>query len=63
MRSSRRLKTECRRNLKLLWPFGKLSPDHKTIAEFRRRKEPASWREWIMIFARLRRRRSGHHGA
>jgi transposase len=36
IRSSRRLETESKRNLELLWLLGKLSPDHKTIAEFRR---------------------------
>jgi transposase len=35
--SSRRLEAESKRNLEALWPLGKLSPDHKTIAEFRRR--------------------------
>jgi hypothetical protein len=34
--SSRRLETESNRNLELLWLLGKLSSDHKTIAEFRR---------------------------
>ena len=36
MRSSRRLEAECRRNLELLWLLGRLQPDHKSIAEFRR---------------------------
>ena len=35
IRSSRRLETESRRNLEVLWLVGKLSPDHKTIARFR----------------------------
>jgi len=34
--SSRRLEAECRRNLELMWLLGRLVPDHKTIAEFRR---------------------------
>jgi transposase len=35
IRSSRRLETETKRNLELIWLLGKLSPDHKTIARFR----------------------------
>lgn len=34
--SSRKLESECRRNLEVMWLLGRLSPDHKTIAEFRR---------------------------
>src|SRR5207248_36658 len=36
IRSSRRLEAECRRNVELMWLLGRLVPDHKTIAEFRR---------------------------
>ncbi len=36
IRSSRRLEAECRRNVELMWLLGRLAPDHKTIAEFRR---------------------------
>ena len=36
IRSSRRLELECRRNIELMWLLGRLAPDHKTIAEFRR---------------------------
>jgi transposase len=36
MRSSRRLETECRRNVELMWLLERLYPDHKSIAEFRR---------------------------
>jgi len=36
IRSSRRLETECRRNVELMWLLGRLYPDHKSIAEFRR---------------------------
>jgi transposase len=36
IRSSRRLEAECRRNIELMWLLGRLAPDHKTIAEFRR---------------------------
>ena len=34
--SSRRLERECQRNLELMWLTGKLAPDFKTIADFRR---------------------------
>ena len=36
IRSSRRLESECRRNLEVMWLTGALSPDHKTIADFRK---------------------------
>jgi transposase len=36
IRSSRRLEAECRRNVELMWLLGRLCPDHKSIAEFRR---------------------------
>jgi transposase len=36
IRSSRRLEAECRRNVELMWLLGRLHPDHKSIAEFRR---------------------------
>src|SRR5260370_15644149 len=36
IRSSRRLESECRRNIELMWLLGRLVPDHKTIAEIRR---------------------------
>jgi transposase len=35
-RSSRRLERECKRNVELLWLTGKLFPDFKTIANFRK---------------------------
>lgn len=34
--SSRRLEREAGRNVEVMWLTGRLSPDHKTIAEFRR---------------------------
>jgi len=34
--SSRRLERECQRNVELMWLTGKLAPDFKTIADFRR---------------------------
>src|SRR5258705_7407482 len=36
IRSSRRLEAEGRRNVELMWLLGRLYPDHKSIAEFRR---------------------------
>jgi transposase len=36
IRSSRRLEAECRRNVELMWLLGRVYPDHKSIAEFRR---------------------------
>jgi transposase len=36
VQSSRRLEREARRNVELMWLTGKLAPDHKTIADFRR---------------------------
>jgi transposase len=36
VRSSRRLEAECRRNVELMWLLGRLMPDYKSIAEFRR---------------------------
>ncbi|HET7209337.1 MAG TPA: IS1182 family transposase [Terriglobales bacterium] len=36
IRSSRRLENECRRNVEVMWLLGRLAPDHKSIAEFRR---------------------------
>lgn len=36
VRSSRRLEAECHRNVEVLWLLGKLTPDFKTIADFRK---------------------------
>ncbi len=36
VRSSRALERECGRNVECMWLLGRLAPDHKTIAEFRR---------------------------
>lgn len=36
VRSSRRLEAECRRNVEVMWLLGRLIPDYKSIAEFRR---------------------------
>lgn len=41
VQSSRRLEREARRNVEVMWLLGRLVPDHKTIAEFRRINGPA----------------------
>lgn len=39
--SSRRLECVAGRNVELMWLTGRLAPDHKTIADFRRQNGPA----------------------
>ena len=39
IQSSRRLERECGRNLEFIWLTGRLKPDFKTIADFRREFE------------------------
>src|SRR5574343_1608878 len=39
--SSRRLEREAQRNVELMWLTGRLMPDHKTIANFRKDNGPA----------------------
>ena len=41
IRSSRRLEAECQRNIEVMWLLGRLAPDHKSIAEFRRQHRDA----------------------
>src|ERR1700750_554037 len=41
IQSSRRLEREARRNLEVIWLLQRLSPDDKTIADFRRDNGPA----------------------
>ncbi len=36
IRSSRKLERECHRNVEVMWLMKKLTPDHKTIADFRK---------------------------
>lgn len=36
VQSSRRLERETQRNIELMWLIGRLTPDHKTIADFRK---------------------------
>src|SRR5258705_13189030 len=40
VQSSRRLEREAGRNLEVMWLTGRLGPDHKTIADFRRDNGP-----------------------
>ena len=41
MSAYRALERECQRNLELIWLTGRLAPDFKTIADFRRDNGPA----------------------
>ena len=41
MQSSRRLEPEAGRDVELMWLTGRLAPDHKTVAGFRRDHGPA----------------------
>jgi transposase len=41
VQSSRRLEREAGRNVEVMWPTGRLVPDHKTIADFRKDNGPA----------------------
>jgi transposase len=55
-RSSRRLERETHRNLEVIWLMEKLRPDHKTIAEFRRKNPEAAIRtarEFTLLCGRL----------
>jgi transposase len=36
VQSSRRLEREAGRNVELMWLLGRLVPDHKTVADFRK---------------------------
>ena len=54
--SSRRLERETRRNVELMWLTGRLTPDFKTIADFRKDNGPAIrrvCREFIVLCRRL----------
>jgi transposase len=52
IRSSRRLERESHRNVEVIWLTGKLMPDHKTIANFRRDNRVAI-REVCRAFTRF----------
>ena len=55
--SSRRLEREAKRNVELMWLTGRLAPDLKTIAEFRRNNGEAIHRlvcrEFVMLCRKL----------
>src|ERR1700730_2701918 len=49
VQSSRRLEREAGRNLEVMWLTGRLAPDHKTIADFRRDNGPAIKKVWAQF--------------
>jgi transposase len=56
VQSSRRLERECQRNIELLWLTGRLMPDFKTIADFRKDNGEAIrkvCREFVVLCRRL----------
>jgi transposase len=56
IQSSRRLEREAQRNIELMWLTGRLAPDFKTIADFRKDNGPAIvkvCREFIKVCHRL----------
>ena len=56
IQSSRRLEHECQRNVELMWLTGRLAPDFKTIADFRKDNGPAiraTCRRFIDLCRRL----------
>jgi len=52
IRSSRRLEAESKRNLEVLWLLRKLSPDHKTICDFRK-DNPKALKNVFLDFTKL----------
>jgi transposase len=55
VQSSRRLERECQRNVEAIWLTGRLAPDFKTIADFRKDNGPAIrkvCREFIALCGR-----------
>jgi transposase len=55
VQSSRRLERETQRNVELMWLTGRLSPDFKTIADFRKDNGPAIRRVCSQFIALCRR--------
>jgi transposase len=56
VQSSRRLERECQRNVELIWLLGRLEPDFKTIADFRKDNGAAIrkvCREFVLLCRRL----------
>jgi transposase len=57
VQSSRRLETEAQRNLALIWLTGRLAPDFKTIADFRRDNGEAIrkvCKEFVLLCRRMK---------
>ena len=57
VQSSRRLETEAQRNLELIWLTGRLAPDFKTIADFRRDNGEAIrkvCKEFVLLCRRMK---------
>jgi transposase len=55
VQSSRRLERECQRNIEMMWLTGRLAPDFKTIADFRKDNGPAIrkvCREFVVLCGR-----------
>ena len=56
VQSSRRLEREAQRNVELMWLLGRLAPDFKTIADFRKNNGKAIrlvCREFVMLCRKL----------
>jgi transposase len=56
VQSSRRLERETQRNVELMWLLNRLTPDHKTIADFRKdqgRAIRSVCREFVLLCRRL----------
>ena len=56
VQSSRRLERECQRNIELVWLTGRLMPDFKTVADFRKDNGEAIrkvCREFVLLCRRL----------
>lgn len=57
IQSSRRLERECQRNVELMWLTGRLAPDFKTIADFRKNSGRGirnACRQFVMICRQLK---------
>ena len=54
VQSSRRLEREAGRNVEVMWLTGRLTPDHKTIADFRRDNGPAIRKVCVQFVALCR---------
>ena len=57
IRSSRKLMTECGRNVEVMWLMGKLQPDFRTIADFRKENAKSLklvFREFVKLCDKLK---------